>query len=121
MMKTMFVEGMMCPRCVAHVKKALEVLDPKVEVVLEENCAKIYADVDNEALTEARAASYDARAVESLPAHLLDKYFVAGIFRTALDTGTANSTPRSTIGYANIPAVDSSRTIGIKLDVKFGE
>lgn len=52
-MKIVHIEGMMCPRCVAHVKKALEVLDPKVDVVLEENCAKIYADVDNEALTKA--------------------------------------------------------------------
>jgi two-component system CheB/CheR fusion protein len=37
---------------------------------------KIYAtDVDEDALTEARAASYDAKAVESVPAELLDKYF----------------------------------------------
>lgn len=37
---------------------------------------KIYAtDVDEEALAEARAASYDARAVEAVPADLLDRYF----------------------------------------------
>ncbi|MBV9721624.1 MAG: PAS domain S-box protein [Mycobacterium sp.] len=37
---------------------------------------KIYAtDVDEEALTEARAANYDAKAVESLPTELLHKYF----------------------------------------------
>jgi two-component system CheB/CheR fusion protein len=37
---------------------------------------KIYAtDVDEEALTEARAASYDAKAVESVPTELLTKYF----------------------------------------------
>lgn len=37
---------------------------------------KIYAtDVDEDALTEARAASYDAKAVESVPAELLDRYF----------------------------------------------
>ena len=37
---------------------------------------KIYAtDIDDEALTEARAASYDARAVESVPAELLGRYF----------------------------------------------
>ncbi|BBZ37995.1 CheR family methyltransferase [Mycobacterium conspicuum] len=37
---------------------------------------KIYAtDVDEEALTEARAASYDARAVEGVPADLLARYF----------------------------------------------
>jgi len=37
---------------------------------------KIYAtDVDEDALAEARAASYDARAVESVPPALLSKYF----------------------------------------------
>lgn len=37
---------------------------------------KIYAtDVDEDALTEARAATYDAKAVESVPEDLLDKYF----------------------------------------------
>ncbi|HUH72153.1 MAG TPA: CheR family methyltransferase [Mycobacterium sp.] len=37
---------------------------------------KIYAtDVDEEALTEARAASYDAKAVESVPPDLLTRYF----------------------------------------------
>lgn len=37
---------------------------------------KIYAtDVDEQALGEARAAVYDAKAVESIPAELLTKYF----------------------------------------------
>ncbi|OBB65733.1 MULTISPECIES: CheR family methyltransferase [unclassified Mycobacterium] len=37
---------------------------------------KIYAtDIDEDALTQARAASYDARAVESVPAELLSRYF----------------------------------------------
>ena len=37
---------------------------------------KIYAtDVDEDALTEARIASYDAKAVESVPADLLGRYF----------------------------------------------
>jgi two-component system CheB/CheR fusion protein len=37
---------------------------------------KIYGtDVDEDALTEARAGSYDAKAVESVPRDLLDKYF----------------------------------------------
>jgi two-component system CheB/CheR fusion protein len=37
---------------------------------------KIYAtDIDEEALTEARAASYDAKAIESVPTDLLEKYF----------------------------------------------
>ncbi|RXZ64820.1 TonB-dependent receptor [Pelagerythrobacter rhizovicinus] len=53
--------------------------------------------------------------------NLLDKHFVAGIFRTPLDSGTDNSTPLSTIGYSNIPALDSSRTVGIKFSYSFGE
>ena len=37
---------------------------------------KIYAtDIDEDALTEARAASYDAKAVESVPADFLERYF----------------------------------------------
>ena len=37
---------------------------------------KIYAtDVDEDALTDARAANYDAKAVESVPAEMLTKYF----------------------------------------------
>jgi two-component system CheB/CheR fusion protein len=37
---------------------------------------KIYAtDVDEDALTEARAATYDAKAVESVPPELLERYF----------------------------------------------
>jgi two-component system CheB/CheR fusion protein len=37
---------------------------------------KIYAtDVDEDALTEARGGTYDAKAVESVPTDLLDKYF----------------------------------------------
>ncbi|MXO67449.1 TonB-dependent receptor [Altererythrobacter marinus] len=64
---------------------------------------------------------YDDRWRLSLFArNLLDKYFVAGIFRTPLDSGTDNSTPLSTIGYSNIPAMDSSRTVGVKLSYSFG-
>lgn len=37
---------------------------------------KVYAtDIDEEALSEARAASYDAKAVESVPPELLERYF----------------------------------------------
>ncbi|KUI09204.1 chemotaxis protein CheR [Mycobacterium lehmannii] len=37
---------------------------------------KIYAtDIDEQALTEARAGTYDAKAVESVPPELLDRYF----------------------------------------------
>lgn len=51
--------------------------------------------------------------------NLLDEHFVGGIFRTPLDSGTNNSTPRSTIGYSNIPALDASRTVGAKLSFSF--
>jgi len=51
--------------------------------------------------------------------NLLNQYFVAGIIKTPLDTGSAFSTPLSTIGYSNLPAIDATRTVGIKLDVKF--
>ncbi|MES2045727.1 MAG: TonB-dependent receptor [Pseudomonadota bacterium] len=53
--------------------------------------------------------------------NLFNKYYVAGIFRTPLDAGTYNSTPLSTIGYSNIPALDSSRTVGVKLNFSFGK
>jgi two-component system CheB/CheR fusion protein len=37
---------------------------------------KLYAtDIDEEALTQARAATYDAKAVESVPPELLERYF----------------------------------------------
>ena len=52
--------------------------------------------------------------------NLLDEYFVAGIFRTPLDAGTYNSSPLSTIGFSNIPAMDASRTLGVKLSLAFG-
>ena len=51
--------------------------------------------------------------------NLLDKYYVTGIFKTPLDSGSATSTPISTIGYSNIPSIDSSRTVGAKLEVNF--
>ncbi|RYY27663.1 MAG: TonB-dependent receptor [Sphingomonadales bacterium] len=51
--------------------------------------------------------------------NLLDKQFVGGIFRTPLDSGTSNSTPLSRIGYSNIPALDGSRTVGVKLSFSF--
>jgi two-component system, chemotaxis family, CheB/CheR fusion protein len=50
---------------------------------------KIYAtDVDEDALTEARAASYDAKAIDSVPQELLERYFENGsgryVFRNDL-------------------------------------
>lgn len=52
--------------------------------------------------------------------NLLNQKYVAGIFRTPLDSGTDNSTPLSTIGYSNIPAMDSERSIGLKVSFSFG-
>ncbi|MDG2533874.1 TonB-dependent receptor [Sphingomonas sp. HITSZ_GF] len=52
--------------------------------------------------------------------NLLNEHFVGGIFRTPLDSGTNNSTPLSTIGYSNIPALDTNRTVGVKLSFSFG-
>jgi iron complex outermembrane receptor protein len=51
--------------------------------------------------------------------NLLDQYFVTGIFKTPLDTGSAHSTPLSTIGYSNIPSIESRRSVGVKVEVKF--
>lgn len=57
------VEGMMCPRCVAHVKAALEAVKGvhSVEVSLEQKTATVVASVKSEALlTDAvKAAGYD--------------------------------------------------------------
>lgn len=52
--------------------------------------------------------------------NLLNEHYVAGIFRTPLDSGTNNSTPLSTIGYSNIPAMDSERSVGLKVTYSFG-
>ena len=52
-MKTIHIEGMMCSHCVAHVKKALEALDPKVEVSLTDKCARVSDGLDDAALTKA--------------------------------------------------------------------
>ena len=63
--KTVHIEGMMCNHCVAHVKKALEALDPKVEVSLAEKCAKVRDDLDNAALTKAVAdAGYEVVGID---------------------------------------------------------
>lgn len=64
-MKTVHIEGMMCQHCVAHVKKALEALDPKVEVSLEKNCATLSAAADDEAIRKAVAdAGYEVTGIE---------------------------------------------------------
>ncbi|MCW5758190.1 MAG: TonB-dependent receptor [Phenylobacterium sp.] len=53
--------------------------------------------------------------------NLLNEYFVSGIFTTPLDSGLAGTNPVSTRGYSNIPALDARRTLGVKLNVKFGQ
>ncbi len=60
MSKTVKIEGMMCQNCVKHVKKALAALDPAVEVSLENKCATVSADVDDNAIKAAVAdAGYE--------------------------------------------------------------
>ena len=53
MSKTVKIEGMMCQMCVKHVKKALEALDPNVEVSLENKCATLADTVDDAAIKAA--------------------------------------------------------------------
>ena len=57
MEKTLDVEGMMCEKCVAHVKKALEGIDQveSADVSLEDNCATVHlnSDVADQVLIDA--------------------------------------------------------------------
>ena len=54
MQKVMKIEGMMCPRCVAHVEKALAAIPGITAVVsLETNSATITGDVADDVLTAA--------------------------------------------------------------------
>ena len=65
MKKTVKIEGMMCQNCVRHVKKALEALDPAVEVSLEGKCAAIDAGLDDGAIKAAvEAAGYTVTGIE---------------------------------------------------------
>lgn len=53
-MKTMIIEGMMCPHCKAHVEKALNSIDGvTASVDLQNNCANIETEVSDEVLTNA--------------------------------------------------------------------
>ena len=64
-MKTMVIEGMMCPRCQAHVEKALNAIEGVTATVdLEKNTATITGDVSDEILTKAVTdAGYDVISV----------------------------------------------------------
>ena len=65
MKKTVKIDGMMCPRCVAHVKKALDGIGVEAEVILEKNCAIVDAAADIDAIKAAiTEAGYDFVGVE---------------------------------------------------------
>ena len=65
MKKTVHIEGMMCMHCVGHVKKALEALDPAVEVKLDEKCAVLSANVDDAAVKQAVTdAGYEVTGID---------------------------------------------------------
>ena len=65
MKKTVKIDGMMCPRCVAHVKKALDGIGVEAEVILEKNCAIVDAAADNDAIKAAITdAGYDVVGIE---------------------------------------------------------
>ena len=65
MKKTVKIKGMMCQMCVKHVKKALEALDPAVEVSLENNCAVLSAEADDAAIKAAvEEAGYEVVGIE---------------------------------------------------------
>ena len=65
MKKTVRIEGMMCQNCVKHVRKALEALDPAVEVSLENKCATLSADVADDAVKAAVTdAGYEVVGIE---------------------------------------------------------
>ena len=65
MKKTVYIEGMMCMHCVAHVKKALAPLDANVEVMLDKNCAVLSADVADDAIIAAvTEAGYEVTGID---------------------------------------------------------
>lgn len=65
MKKTVHIEGMMCMHCVGRVKKALEALDPAVEVKLDEKCAVLSANVADAAVKQAVTdAGYEVTGID---------------------------------------------------------
>ncbi len=64
-MKTVYIDGMMCPHCQGRVREVLSAFDPAVEVDLENKCAKLSADADNAKITEAiTSAGYKVVNIE---------------------------------------------------------
>jgi iron complex outermembrane receptor protein len=51
--------------------------------------------------------------------NLLNRQFVAAIFPSFLDSGPAPGVAVPTLGYSNVPSIQSLRTFGVKLDFKF--
>ena len=66
MEKIMKIEGMMCPRCVAHVEKALGAIPGITAVVdLDAGTATVTGEVENEVLTNAvTEAGYTVLGIE---------------------------------------------------------
>lgn len=64
-MKTVYIDGMMCPHCQARVKEILSAFDANVKVDLENKCAKLGSDSDNAKITEAiTSAGYKVIKIE---------------------------------------------------------
>lgn len=64
-MKTVYIDGMMCPHCQARVKEILSAFDVNVEVDLENKYAKLGDDTDNAQITNAiTAAGYKVVKIE---------------------------------------------------------
>ena len=66
MTRTVKIEGMMCPRCEAHVKKGLEAIGLTVESVSHEaGCAVVVGDAPADAIQDAvEEAGYDFKGIE---------------------------------------------------------
>lgn len=52
-MKTVYIEGMMCPHCQNRVREILSAFDANVAVDLDNKCARISESVDNNQITDA--------------------------------------------------------------------
>lgn len=64
-MKTVYIDGMMCPHCQARVREILSAFDAGVQVDLENKYAKLNVDADNDKITEAiTAAGYKVVKIE---------------------------------------------------------
>lgn len=64
-MKTVHIEGMMCPHCQARVKSILGAFDANVVVDLEKGTASLSSDIDNNMITDAiTAGGYKVTEIE---------------------------------------------------------